>query len=159
MSMFEYVLKDHVFIDFGTEIAFSSDQKHVGYPCRFITVRFQLMSTALLSEIADRIRIAKGYKPMHPMDEYTDETCDQNGWYDFYYGVNDLTEERGDASIEFVVVSDGAEDNGEIYTIDLSQEERAAMYNRMDEQCRKYLGKSCMDLLAEDRRRMEEDMS
>lgn len=159
MSMFDYVLKDHVFIDFGTEIAFGSDQKYVGYPCRFITVRFQLMCTALLSEIADRIRIAKGYKPMHPMDEYTDETCDQNGWYDFYYGVNDLPYERGDACIEFIVVSDGAEDNGEIYTIDLSYEERMAMYNRMDEQCRKYLGKSCMDLLAEDRKRMEEDMS
>ena len=159
MSMLEYVLKDHVFIDLGSEIMFGSDQKYVGYPCRFITIRFQLMSTALLSEIADRIRIVKGYKPMHPMDEYTDETCDQNGWYDFYYGVNDLTEERGDASIEFVVVSDGAEDNEQIYTIDLSREERAAMYNRMDEQCRKYLGKSCEDLLAEDRRRMEEDMS
>ena len=90
---------------------------------------------------------------------YTDETCDQNGWYDFYYGVNDLPDVRGDTCIEFIVVSDGAEDNGEIYSIDLSQEERLAMYNRMDEQCRKYLGKSCMDLLAEDRRRMEEDMS
>lgn len=21
---------------------------------------------------------------MHPMDEYTDDTCDNDGWYDFY---------------------------------------------------------------------------
>ena len=34
-----------------------------------------------------------------------------------------------------------------MYLIDLSEEEQIAIYERLDEQCRKYLGKSCEDLL------------
>ena len=48
-------------------------------------------------------------------------------------------------------------DEGEMYTIDLSPDEQTALYNRLDEQCRKYLGKSCEELLAEARKAMEED--
>ena len=157
MGMLDYILKDHVFIDFGSEVAYGCDQMYMSYPVRFATVGFQLMSTALLEEIADRIRITEGYKPMHPMDEYTEETCDRNGWYDFYYGVTDLDGGEGDLCIEFVVVSDDAEDNEEMYTIDLTSDERTAMYNRMDEQCREYLGKGCKELLAEARERMESE--
>ena len=157
MGMYDYVLKDNVFIDFGSEIMYGSDQVYVSFPARFATVGFQLMDTALFSEIADRIRIADGHKPMHPMDEYTDETCDQDGWYDFYYGINDLMDDKGNLCIEFVVVSEAADDNEEMYTIDLTYEEQKAMYNRMDEQCRKYLGKGCKELLAEARQKMEEE--
>ena len=157
MGMLEYVLKDHVFIDFGTEISFGSDQMYMSYPILFATVGFQLMSTALLEEIADRIRIAEGLRPMHPMDEYTEETCDQDGWYEFYYGIHDLDDGQGDICIEFVVVSDEAEDNEELYTIDLTPDERNAMFSCMDEQCRGYLGKGCRELLAEARERMEEE--
>ena len=48
--------------------------------------------------------------------------------------------------------------NEELYTIDLNKEEEVAMFNRLDEQCRMYLGKGCADLLAEARMRMEEDL-
>lgn len=81
MTLLEAVLKDHVFIDFGAEIHYGDDQMYLDYPCRFATVGFELMATSLLSGIADRIRKDKGYRPMHPMDEYTDDTCDQDGWY------------------------------------------------------------------------------
>ena len=157
MGMLEYVLKDHIFIDFGSEVMYGSDQVFLSCPVRFATVGFQLMDTALLSGIADRIRIAKGYRPMHPVDEYTDETCDQNGWYDFYFGLNGLAGDHGDLCIEFVVVNSDSDDNEETYTIDLTYEERAAMYQRMDEQCRKYLGKGCKELLAEAKQQMEEE--
>ena len=157
MGMLEYILKDHAFVDFGAEILYGSDQVYLSHPIRFATVGFRLMSTALLEGIADRIRITEGHRPIHPMDEYTEETCDQDGWYDFFYGINDLDEQKADLCIAFVVVSDQADDNEEMYTIDLTPEERNAMYRQMDEQCRQYLGKSCGELLAEARKEMEEE--
>ena len=37
--------------------------------------------------------------------------------------------------------------------------EQKAVFASLDEQCRKYLGKSCDDLLAESRKQMEESVS
>ena len=153
MTLIESVLKDHVFIDFGAEILYGDDQMYLDYPCRFATVGFELIATDLLITIADRIRKDKGYRPMHPMDEYTDDTCDNDGCV----GLNDWSESKCDSCIEFVVVNSDSEDNEELYTIDLGKDEETAMYNRLDEQCRQYLGKSCADLLAEAKKRMEED--
>ena len=82
MTLTEGFVKDEVFIDFGAEIMFGSDQCYIDYPCRFPTVEFQLMATNGLSQIADRIRKDMGFKPMHPMDEYTDDTCDTDGTCD-----------------------------------------------------------------------------
>ena len=84
MTLMEGFVKDEVFIDFGCEVMYGSDQAYISYPCRFPTVEFQLMATNGLSQIADRIRKDDGFKPMHAMDEYTDDTCDNEGWYDFF---------------------------------------------------------------------------
>jgi hypothetical protein len=62
-----------------------------------------------------------------------------------------------DSCIEFVVVNSDSEDNEQLYTIDLTADEQDALYARLDEQCRKYLDKGCEELLAEARKRMEED--
>ena len=129
------------------------------WPCRFPTVGFQLMATSGLTGIADRIRKDQGFRPMHPLDEYTDDTCDNDGWYDFYVGLNGFADNHMDTCIEFVVVNSDSEDNEELYTIDLTSDEQAAIYTRLDEQCRKYLDKGCEELLAEARKRMEEDES
>lgn len=157
MTLIEGVLKDHVFIDFGAEILYGADQINLDHPCRFATVEFELLATSVLCEIADCIRMEKGMKPMHPMEEYTDETCDQDGFYNFYAGLNDWSESECDSCIEFIVVNSDSEDNEEMYTIDMGRDEEAAMYNRLDEQCRQYLGKSCADLLTEAKGRMEEN--
>jgi len=105
MTLTEGFVKDAVFIDFGAEVLYGSDQCYVSYPCRFPTVSFQLMATNGLSQIADRIRKDMGFKPMHPMDEYTDATCDNDGWYDFYIGINGYAENQMDSGIEFVVIN------------------------------------------------------
>lgn len=146
-----------MFIDFGAEILYGADQINLDHPCRFATVEFELLATSVLCEIADCIRMEKGMKPMHPMEEYTDETCDQDGFYNFYAGLNDWSESECDSCIEFIVVNCDSEDNEEMYTIDMGRDEEAAMYNRLDEQCRQYLGKSCADLLTEAKGRMEEN--
>ena len=159
MSLIERLLKDEMFIDFGAEVLYGDDQMYLDYPRRFATVSFQLMSTSGLCQIADRIRKDLGFVPMHPMDEYTDETCDQNGWYDFYIGLNDWDRTKVDACIDVIVVNSDSPDNEECYTIDLDGKEQEYVYARLDEQCRKYLGKSCEELLAEARKAMEEDES
>ncbi len=157
MTLIEGFVKDEVFIDFGAEVMYSDDQCYIDYPCRFPTVGFQLMATNGLSKIADRIRKDQGMKPMHPLDEYTDDTCDNDGWYLFYVGLNGYSDNHMDSCIEFVVVNSDSEDNEQLYTIDLTADEQDALYARLDEQCRKYLDKGCEELLAEARKRMEED--
>ena len=32
-------------------------------------------------------RIEAGYAPMHPVDEFREEDCDPDGWYDFYIDI------------------------------------------------------------------------
>lgn len=156
MTLTEGFLSGNVFIDFGSEIMYGSGQVNLNYPLRFATVGFQLVSTDLLAEIADRIRMEAGYVPMHPVDEFREEDCDQDGWYDFYIDLNEYSPGRVSSCIEFVVVNSGSSDNGDSYTIGLTEEEQEFMYARLDAQCRKYLGKTCEELLAESHREMEE---
>lgn len=156
MSLVENILADYLFVDFSAEVISGEDQMYVDYPIRFATVEFQLMSTSLLSGVADRIRKDLGFAPMHPMDEYTDDLCDQDGWYDFYYGISDLDGGRGDSGIEFIVVNSGSPDNEERYSIELTDEEQEEMYKRIDTQCKKYLGSGCRELLDEAGCRMKE---
>lgn len=152
MGMLDRVLKEHIFIDFGVEPSYGSDQMDVDHPHRFATVTFELMGSALLEEMADRIRTKNGYRPMHSGDGFADKDCDLDCWYDFSYGIS---EHGGDSCILFTVVNSESEDNLYNYAIDLTDEESQAMYARMEQQCRGYLGKSCADLLAEAREEME----
>jgi len=159
MTLIEGFVRDQVFIDFAAEVMYGDDQCYLDYPCRFPTVGFELMATNGLVQIADRIRKDAGFKPMHALDEFTDDTCDNAGWYDFYVGLNGFADNHMDTCIEFYVVNSDSEDNEELYTIDLTADEQTAVYARLDEQCRKYLGKSCEDLLKEAEEKMREDMS
>ena len=80
MTLTEGFLSGNVFIDLAGDIMYGSSQVNLNYPLRFATVGFQLVSTELLAEIADRIRIEAGYAPMHPVDEFREEDCDPDGW-------------------------------------------------------------------------------
>ena len=158
MTLTEGFVKNQIYIDFGAEVVYGSDQVNEFYPVRFATVGFQLIATNGLSEIADRIRKDLGFAPMHPMDEYTDETCDNEGWYDYYIALNGYSKTKVDSCIEFFVVNSESPDNEARYTIDLSESEQEVLYTRLDEQCRKYLGQSCEELLEESKTEMEEDI-
>ena len=128
MTLTEGFVKDEIFIDFDRRSC-TATISYIDYPCRFPTVGFQLMGTNGLTQIADRIRKDAGFKPMHPMDEFTDDTCDNEGWYDFYVGLNGFADNHMDSCIEFVVVNADSEDNEELYTIDLTAEEQAAVFS------------------------------
>ena len=127
MTLIEGFVRDEIFVDFGSDILYGSDQQFVNYPSRFPTVGFELIATSGLCQIADRMRKDAGFKPMHPMDEFTDETCDNEGWYDFYVGINGFTHNHMDSCIEFYVVNADSEDNESRYFIDLTAEEQSVI--------------------------------
>lgn len=158
MTLTEKFIADAILLDSGAEVIYGSDEVFDTYPCRFPTVEFQLIATDALVEIADRIRMEKGYLPMHPRDGRTDDV-DNDGWYDFYIGISKLPgdmEVRLDNSITFIVVNSDSDDNEDMYEIQLTDDERSAVYAALNRQCLKYEGKNCAALLAESEKEMME---
>ena len=147
---------DQIRIDFDTEIMYSSDQMDVHFHASFPTVIFSLRDTDALVSLADKIRTSGGGRPLYPMEGYPEEACDQNGWYNFYIGINDFPAPPVDTSISAYVNSPDCEDDGDYYTIPIPEEDMNALFQSLDAQCRKHLGKSCADLLVEARKEMEE---
>lgn len=152
MTLTEKFIADAIQLDSGADVMYGSDQINDTYPCRFATVEFQLMATDALVEVADRIRMEKGYLPMHPRDGRTDDV-DNDGFYDFYIGISRLPGENQlvklDSSISFVVVNSDSDDNEDMYTIDLTASEAEYVYEILNRQCRRYHGKDCETLMAE----------
>ena len=151
MTLTEWFVQDSVFVDFGEEMIYGSDQVYVDYPRQYPTVVIPLYATEGLVRIADRLRKDCGFKPLHPVDEFTNETCDNEGWYDFGIGISAYPKNGTDSALCFVVVNADSKDNEAVYSIDLSEEERGVLYARLNEQCLKYLGKGCDALLEEAR--------
>ena len=152
MTLTQTLIKDAIFIDFGSEVVYGSDQAYINSPVRFPTVTFELVSSALLTKVADRIRMEQGFRPMYPVAGYDENACDEDGWYRFSIGINGFADNKMDASIEFVVENSESEDNDEHYAIYLNPGEQMVIYERLNEQCIKHLGKSCEELLAEARK-------
>mgnify|MGYP001268815288 FL=1 len=152
MTLTEKFITDAIQLDSNAEVMFGSDQIYDICPCHFPTVEFQLTATDALVEVADRIRMEKGYLPMHPRDGRTDDV-DNDGWYDFYVGISKLPGDHQqcqlDSSISFVVVNSDSDDNEDMYTIDLTESEKECVYEILNRQCRRYHGKDCAALLAE----------
>lgn len=162
MTLTENFIHNAIYIDPEAEIVYSSDQTNDTYPYRFPTVEFMLTATKSLVEIADRIRLEKGYMPMYPVDERKDDV-DNDGWYDFYIGISKF---RGnnqqchvDNCINFIVVNSDSDDNEDMYAIELTDDERSAVYEILNAQCRKNLNKTCDDLLAESEADMEDEVN
>ena len=131
-----------IWVDFNEEILYGEDQVYVDYPKRFPTVTFELVGTPILIELANAIRELNGFIT------YDDPNRD-SVYYNFYFGLNWYTDTHTDNSIVFVVVGSGLEDNEQEYTIDLTEDEKLAIYNTIDWQAGARLGKDCEDLLRE----------
>ena len=160
MTLTEKFIADAIQLDSGAEVMYGSDQVYDTFPCRFPTVEFQLVATDALVEVADRIRMEKGYLPMHPRDGRTDEV-DNDGWYDFYVGISKLPGDHQqcqlDSSISFVVVNSDSDDNEDMYNIDLTESEKECVFDILNRQCRRYHGKDCAALLAESEAELTDD--
>lgn len=162
MTLTEKFIANAIHLDVGAEIMYGSDEIFDTYPCRFPTVELQLMATDALVEISDRIRIEKGYLPMHPRDGRTDDV-DNDGWYDYYVGVSKLPGEnqecRLDNCITFLVVNSDSDDNEDMYEISLTDDEQAAVFEILNAQCRKHLNKTCDELLTEAKAELEQNIT
>ena len=144
-------LRGAIHIDTEQEYMLGDDQAYYSYPIRFPTVEFELAATTELCEIVDAIRKEKGYPPM------LEDGGDSEGFYNLYLGLNGYTDTHMDTSIMAVVVNSDSEDNEDYYLIDLSEDEQKEIYTILDDQCRRYYEKSCVELLNEARRAMEAD--
>ena len=163
-TLSEDLINTEIFIDFDSELIYGEDQAYICCPKRFPTVRFQLMSTRGLVEIADGIRHKLGFKAMYPKKGCESKDCntctdcndiDCDGWYDFFISLNGLNESHLDTCIAVVVAGSDSLDNEDMYTIDLSEDEQKMLYKRFDEQCRKNIDKTCEELLKEAEEMME----
>ena len=144
-----------IIVDFDSEIMYGSDQCYMSRPYRFPTVGFQLKATEVLIRIADSIREDAGFTPVHPVNAITGKLRVTHGFYDFYVGINGFTDNHMDNCIEFIVIDEDSEDDEEKYIIDLTTEEQNIVYNSLNKQCRKHLGKGCEDLLVKAKKQME----
>ena len=158
MSLWEYgvdrmILEEMIRIDPQDEYWLGDDQCYLDYPHRFPVVTFDLVATADLCRIANRMRMKLGFKPMLADDG------DLDGWYNFTVSINDFSSTKLDSCIEFVVVNSDSEDNEQAYEIDLTEAEQELIYALLDKQCRAYFGKGCEELLEEARIAMEANLS
>ena len=127
----------NIWLDSGEDPLYGEDQMYVTYPIRFPVVNFALVASDGLCDMADKIRVKAGYKPLT-----------EQGWYDFYVGINSVFDAT-DNCITFIPVGSGQEDDEVQYQIPLEGEEPLFMWARLDEQARECYGKSCKELLRE----------
>lgn len=111
-----------IFFEPGSEPVRSTDQCFDSYPCVFNTLSFELSATDLLVSLTDAI---------------SDREEDH---YSFYITINDYC--RIDNCITAVVW-----DTDEELLIELDEEERGILYERIDELCRENYWKSCEEML------------
>ena len=147
MTLTDHFMQSNIFVDSLSEIEYGWDQAYVSYPTVFATVGLEIVGGSGLCNIVDRIR----------MDEGTLAVALPDDGYRFFVGLNDYTDSKVDTLIIAKVDAIEAADFGLEYPIDLSREEQHALYRRLDEECEVAYGKSCEDLLAEARNRMERE--
>ena len=157
MTLPEEVARNDIYVDFGAEIMYGSDKCYIDDPCRFPTVNIALESTEGLIRIADRIRADNGKRPAWPIDGYTDEDCDCEGWYDFHIRLNGFLDNHIDDNITCVCCNFDDGYIEDVYTIDLPDEAQKLIFQCIDEQCRKNIGEGCQELLAHAEEAMRED--
>ena len=163
-TLSEDLINTEIFIDFDSELIYGEDQAYICCPKRFPTVRFQLMSTRGLVDIADGIRHKLGFLPMYPAQGCKSSDCnactdcndiDCDGWYDFFISLNGFNDSHIDTCIAVVVAGSDSPDNEDMYTINLTEDEQKLLYNRFDEQCMRNIDKTCEELLKEAEDMME----
>lgn len=149
MTPMDAIKNGGIVIDADAELLYGTDQVYIDCPVTFPTVSIELCETGSLDRLADAIRAAEGFKPMFPDDTTDPDSYDPDGWYNFYVTLNGYSKHHVDNCIEFTVQSENAPDDWQSNSIDLTEEEQAALYAVLDAQLREHFGKSAAELLAE----------
>lgn len=133
---------------------FGSDQANVNYPVRFPTVMIALESTFELDRPVDAMRVEAGHLPMFPWMDLGIDDYDDDGWYNFYIGLNGFTDTMVDNCITAIVQSRNADDDECEYDIPLTEAEQNEIYKVVDAQLCERFDTSCDELLEEARQEM-----
>ncbi len=150
MNLLEGLVNELIYVDFGGTMVYGTNIiPNTDFTIqKYTTLTFPLMSTRALNLIADRIRVRQKHKVIYMHDMPIDE-CDVNGSYQFFITINNvLGKTNCESSIDFIVCSEDADDNNQTYHIGLSVYEKSVVIACLDQQCIKYLGKTCKELLA-----------
>ena len=111
---------------------------------RYGSVQILTSSPALYPAVTFRLKLTP---ELERLAEKIDKSADGTQEYVFYAGINSYTKSGTDNHLTLVVYyEDGDED---LYMIELKEEAKKTLYDRLDDQCRKKLGKSCDKLLKE----------
>ena len=106
-------------------------------PVVFPTVTFRLKLTPELEKLAEKV----------------DKTADGTQEYEFYVSINNYSKSKTDDYLMLIVYQEDGDKT--LHLIELKEGAREALYERLDEQCRKKLDKSCDKLLKEAKQRIE----
>ncbi len=112
-------------------IRYGSAQIMSSSPSIYPVVTFRLKLTPELERLAEKI----------------DKSADGTQEYVFYACINSYTKSGTDNHLTLVVYYEDGDDD--LYMIELKEDAKKVLYDRLDEQCRKKLGKSCRELLTE----------
>ena len=122
MMFTKMICEEAIFLESGYDPIRSTGEVFVTYPCVFNTLSFELSATNLLVSLADVISGA------------------EDSLYSFYITINDYC--RIENCITAVVW-----DTDEEILIELDEEERENLYERLDELCREKYWKGCEEML------------
>lgn len=103
----------------------------------FPTVTFRLKLTPELEKIAEKV----------------DKTADGTQEYVFYVSINNYSKSKTDDYLMLIVYQEDGDET--LHLIEFKEGAKEALYERLDEQCRKKLDKSCEKLLKEAKKRIE----
>ena len=142
-ALIDYFMRANIFVDPSNEIDYGWDQAYVDYPVTFPTVGLEIWGGEGLDSIVRIMRIEEGHGPV-PDDAS----------FDYRVGLNAFTKSRVDTVILATVRENQSPYIEHEYIITLSEAEQESLYRQLGE----HLGKSCEDLLAEARRRMEAEL-
>ena len=122
MMFTKMICEEAIFLESGYDPIRSTGEVFVTYPCVFNTLSFELSATDLLVSLADAI------------------SGMEDSLYSFYITINDYC--RIENCITAVVW-----DTDEEILIELDEEERENLYERLDELCREKYWKGCEEML------------
>ena len=123
------LVEDHVFLDPSAEPFLNDDG----------SINFMLMDTTILVSIVDICREDLGFRPMFPTRQHLAD-YDTDGWYDFYIDVSEKDHGRTAAKIVAEVESPYAEDDRQEYYIELSDDARKTLYQKINDHSVKQFG-------------------
>lgn len=136
------LLKLH--IESGSDYYFYRDQMNITYPRSFACIRFSIDGPSALDFAADELRREADYPPC-----FSGSDADSSAWYNYSITLyEDVDGIRAENAIGAEVCNTDEADEGWVYYIDLTDEQREMLPALLDEQCKEEFGMSLKEMFA-----------